>query len=120
MPVRLKNHTKAPTGEFYVRIVVSGGDWRTTQAICGGAAGCYQFGPLPTVGYVAKELMAFLRGNGLPRSDFASCVELIDAFTCERFGNSGKWCYDSERKVSETSPTVMAAKGGCAGCGARL
>lgn len=117
--IRLKNHTKAPPGQFIIRIVVSDGDWRTTHSACGGAPGCYTFGPLPTVGYVVKELMGFLKGNGLPRHDYASLVEVIDSYTCQRLGNSRKWCYDSEHKVSETSPTVMAATGrGC--CGAKL
>lgn len=120
MPIRLINHTKAPAGEFYIRIIVDDGDWRPSHSVCGGAANCKQFGPLPTVGYVAKELMEFLRGNKLPRADFPSCVELIDAYTCERFGNGSKWCYETDQSVRESSPTVMAAQGKCGGCGARV
>lgn len=117
--IRLINHTKAPPGEFVIRIVVADGNWSPTHGVCGGAAGCYQFGPLPTVGYVAKELMGFLKGNKLPRSDFDTCVQVIDAYTCERLGNDRKWCYESDRAVIESSPTIWAAKGGGC-CGAKI
>jgi hypothetical protein len=117
--IRLVNHTKAPPGQFFIRIRVRDGDWEATHDVCGGDGLCKQFGPLPTVGYVAKELLGFLRGNGLPRADIGTLASIIDSYTCQRLGNGRKWCYDSDRNVADSSPTVLAATGkGC--CGNKL
>lgn len=117
---RLHKHTLVPPGEYVIRVVVRDQVVTPTYSPCGGQAGCYQFGPSPLMSQVAKEYIAFLRGNGLPGFDYGQVVALIDSYTCTRLGNARQWCYDSDKLVSETSPTVLAAKGKCAGCGAKV
>ena len=79
-----------------------------------------QFGTSPLIDQIAREYVAFLKGNKVTGVDFALAVEQIDAYTCQRLGNSPKWTYDSELRVSQTSPTVKHAQGKCGGCGVRL
>lgn len=118
--IRLHNHTSVPPGEYVIRVVHGNGDWSETHAVCGGSPDCVQFGPSPLINQVAKDLMAFLKANKLPRSSFAECVQLIDSYTCTRIGNKKQFCYDTEKRVADTSPTVMAAQGKCGSCGVRL
>ncbi len=118
--VRLNSHMSVPPGEFVWRVVVRDGIVTPTHTPCGGQSNCFTFGPSPLIDQIAKEYLTFLRGNKLPGADYAQIVEQIDAYTCERLGNSPQFCYDSEARVSQNSPTVMASRGRCAGCGIKL
>ena len=107
-----------PPGEFVFRVIVRNGEPEFTHGACGGDANCHQFGPSPLMDQLAKQYMEFLRGNQLPGADFAQIVAKIDYYTCERLGFNRKFCYDTEKRVAETSPTVLGATGKCGSCGA--
>lgn len=106
-----------PPGGFIIVIQVSNGDWNPVQTTsCNGTPGCMQFKG-DAMNYIAKEMMDFLKANKLPRSSFAECVSVIDSFTCTRLGNDKQWCYDTDKAVAATSPTVLGAQGKCSSCG---
>lgn len=120
MPFRLYNHNNVPPGEYVISIAYGDGKYSVTSSRCPGMTtpGCATFSGV-VVHQVALEMWNFCKANKIS-SDFATIVEQIDLETCRRLGNDPKHCYDTEHKVSETSPTVLAAKGRCAGCGAKL
>ena len=99
---RLISHLKAPPGEF--RYEQTDGIQR-------------KFPRTPLIRNLANQVLDFRRGNNLPRADFASVVEEIDAWNCRRLGNDPHWCYDSEKNYAATSPLLK--KSGCSTCGHR-
>ena len=117
---RLYSHTSVPQGEYYIRAVIRDGVISITYSPCGGQSNCVQFGPSPLIDQVAKELDAFYRANKVASPGFGALVEMIDSYTCTRLGNSSQFCYDTEKRVSQTSPTVLAAQGKCSGCGVHV
>lgn len=68
------------------------------------------FGGMYSFGYVAQEVLAYRKGNNLPRATLAEVYEDLDTFTCNR---SPELCYDSSIRVAAQVRQVS----GCSGCG---
>ena len=61
----------------------------------------------------------FRKGNGLARATVAEAYLDIVLYTCQRLGNNGKFCYDTEKKPYSV-PAKLSPGGGCGSCGARV
>lgn len=64
----------------------------------------------------AQRISKFRKANNLPRSSIPEVVEDLDLYTCQRLGNSPKWC--REGSGVQVYATYQKAPGGC--CGAKL
>lgn len=68
------------------------------------------FGGMFSFGYVAQEVLAYRKGNSLPRATLAEVYEDLDTFTCNR---DPSLCFDSSIRVAAQVRQVSA----CGGCG---
>ena len=116
---RLNTHSTCPPGEFFIKVRHRDGEVQFIHGPCREQDGCHQFGASPDIKEVAHQLGAFLNSNGLPGGDFATCLEAIDAYTCQRLGQSRDWCRPSDKNYAMTTRAIrVASGGGC--CGAKL
>jgi len=69
-----------------------------------------KFGGMYSFAYVVLQVVAYRKGNGLPRATTAEAAEDLDNFTCNRYPSL---CSDSNILVSESMRPVR----GCGGCG---
>jgi hypothetical protein len=100
----LINHLNCPPGEFL---------YEQTEGIQ------RKFPSTPLIRHQADAVSEFRKANGLPRSDFASCLQDVDCFTCQRLGNNPRYCKDTERQYNEVVRTNRSG-GGCGTCGAAV
>lgn len=114
---RLRNHTQCPPGEFFIKARVQGGRLVAVHGHCA-EPDCHRFGPSPLIQNVVKEMRDFIIGNGLTGSDYITCLQMIDEYTCTRLGSSNRWCQGSEKPYSESRAAQVAIRGGC--CGAKI
>lgn len=94
MPLRLLNPKQVPKDGF-VYIEPSTGR---------------PFGGMFSFSYVVQQILAYRKGNNLPRATTADVSADLDAYTCNR---SPELCYDSSIRVDAQ---VRQTKG-CSSCG---
>lgn len=103
MPYRLISYDRVPPGEFF---------YRQTDGVS------KSFGATPDISALARRVGSFRAGNSLSRSDYLSCLEDIDTFTCNRLNNSSQFCYQTDIPFDQLHP--VGGGGGCSSCGANL
>ena len=69
-----------------------------------------KLGGMFSFGYVVGEIVAYRKGNKLPRDNKADASDDLDAATCNR---DPRLCYDSSIRVAEQVRQVRA----CGSCG---
>jgi hypothetical protein len=78
---------------------------------------------LPMIDDIARNLSAFRKGNGRPRSSIQECLRDVDSYQCQRLGNNGTWCIESGKNAAGTlNPVALSANAPlvappCHGCG---
>lgn len=103
MSWRLKTHSKVPPGEF----IYEEPDFKKRSG--------------PDIGAIAKELGEFRKANKRPPWDFATCVQEIDYYNCQRLGFSPRWCMNTDANYADTTPIIRRTRGhGCGTCGAKV
>ena len=126
--IRLKNHRKMPPGEFFIKLSMQGGKITPVSGHCA-APDCYKFGPSPEIKTVANLAVDFARSNNLSGGDFATVLQMIDTYTCQRLGGGKRQHVFLIKRVvaqrqhiskdyASTTPLLAKAGGGC--CGAKL
>ncbi len=93
MPLRLKNPNELPKDGFYYR--------ESNGRI---------FGGMFSFSYVANEIVAYRKGNNLPRATPAEAADDLDSFTCNR---DPSLCYDTSVTPGEQVRQTKSA--GCCG-----
>lgn len=68
------------------------------------------FGGMFSFSYVVNEIVAYRKGNNLPRATKAEASDDLDAFTCNR---DPRLCYDTSMPVSEQIRATRSS--GCCG-----
>lgn len=69
-----------------------------------------KFGGMFSFKYVVNEVLAYRKGNNLPRATMEEVAEDVDSFTCNR---NPSLCYDSNVRVYEQVRQTR----GCGSCG---
>jgi hypothetical protein len=115
----LTRHDACPLGEFFIIIRFKDGVETITHTDGSKTDGFVKFGPWPSITITADELGLFRRANRLPGWDRGTCIKDIDLYTCQRLGNSPRWCMDSDAPYTQVtaSPAKVNSGGGCCGRG---
>jgi len=115
----LLTHNPNPPGGLFIRIRYKDGVETITEANGAPEDGFITFGPWPEAKMVADEWGKFRKANGIPGDDSATLLPLIDSFTCQRLGNSPRYCKDTEQSYAVVGAAPITPRSqGC--CGARL
>ena len=93
MPLRLKNPKTVPKDGFIYR-----------------ESNGRLFGGMFSFKYVVNEIVAYRKGNNLPRATSVEASDDLDAFTCNR---DASLCYDP----GASTPERERQGGSCASCG---
>lgn len=79
----------------------------------------------PLIEAQAQNVSAFRKGNSLPRSSLAECLQDVDGYTARRLGCHQSFCFNDETSsttnvsvaLNQSSPILNT---GCGGCGAKI
>lgn len=78
-----------------------------------------KFPSVPIIEDQARNVAAFRKANGLPRSTITEALSDVDCFQCQRLGNMPSYCVPTDQlntpvAIGQTSPIINP----CKGCGA--